>query len=71
MRQPCFEVEMTHGAPSVFGADRVMMGSDYPFPIGNTERSRIVNDSRLSAAEKAGILGNLAERIFKLENCGC
>lgn len=56
---------------AVFGADRVMMGSDYPFPIGDMEPCRIIDDSSLSAAEKADILGNVAERIFHLENCGC
>lgn len=56
---------------AVFGADRVMLGSDYPFPIGDMAPLGIINDSSLSTAEKSDILGNVAERIFHLENCGC
>ncbi|MBT5046881.1 MAG: amidohydrolase [Rhodospirillaceae bacterium] len=54
-----------------FGADRVMLGSDYPFAVGDLEPCKIVNDTNLTESEKADIFGNVAERIFHLENCGC
>jgi aminocarboxymuconate-semialdehyde decarboxylase len=56
---------------SVFGAEKVMLGSDYPFPIGDMEPCKIIHESNLSASEKADILGNVADRIFHLEGCGC
>ena len=54
-----------------FGADRVMLGSDYPFAVGDLEPCTVVNDANLTDAERADIFGNVAERIFHLENCGC
>jgi aminocarboxymuconate-semialdehyde decarboxylase len=54
-----------------FGADRVMLGSDYPFAVGDLEPCKVVHDANLTEAERADIFGNVAERIFHLENCGC
>ena len=54
-----------------FGADRVMLGSDYPFAVGDLEPCKVVNDANLTDAERADIFGNVATRIFHLENCGC
>jgi aminocarboxymuconate-semialdehyde decarboxylase len=48
------------------GADRIMMGSDMPFPIGDLEPTKIVGAAGLSAAEAAGINGGLARRLFKI-----
>ena len=61
---------MTHGSVTA-AVGRVMLGSDYPFPIGDMEPCRIVNDANLTNADKKDILGSVAERIFHLENCGC
>ena len=54
-----------------FGADRGMLGSDYPFAVGDLEPCKVVNDANLTDAERADIFGNVATRIFHLENCGC
>jgi aminocarboxymuconate-semialdehyde decarboxylase len=54
----------------VVGADRVMLGSDYPFGIGDPEPCGIVDRTALTAAERAAILGGTAARIFRVE-CGC
>jgi len=54
-----------------FGADRVMLGSDYPFAVGDLEPCKVVNDANLTDAERADIFSNVATRIFHLENCGC
>ena len=48
------------------GADRVMLGSDMPFPIGDTEPAKIVQSISLSPAEVASINGGLARRLFGL-----
>jgi aminocarboxymuconate-semialdehyde decarboxylase len=54
----------------VAGADKVMLGSDYPFGIGDPEPVRIVDDTPLTAAEREAILGGTAARIFHID-CAC
>jgi aminocarboxymuconate-semialdehyde decarboxylase len=53
---------------SVLGADHIMLGSDMPFPIGDTEPARIVADVGLPADQVACINGGLAARLFRVEN---
>jgi aminocarboxymuconate-semialdehyde decarboxylase len=48
------------------GTERLMMGSDMPFPIGDTEPGKIVTDAGLSTAQTASINGGLAAKLFKL-----
>jgi aminocarboxymuconate-semialdehyde decarboxylase len=54
----------------VAGADKVMLGSDYPFGIGDPEPVAIVDRTPLTAAERRAILGENAARVFHVE-CGC
>ena len=46
------------------GADRLMMGSDKPFPIGDFAPMKIVQDAGFSAAEAASINSGLAQRLL-------
>lgn len=48
------------------GAERIMMGSDMPFPIGDLAPLRIVEETSFSDAERASINGGLAQRLFGL-----
>ncbi len=48
------------------GADRLMLGSDMPFPIGDPEPVKVVAAAGFSAAEQASINGGLAQRLFGL-----
>ncbi|MEN3287241.1 MAG: aminocarboxymuconate-semialdehyde decarboxylase [Bradyrhizobium sp.] len=50
----------------IVGADRIMMGSDTPFPIGDLSPLRIVADTKFSNAERASINGGLAQKLFGL-----
>jgi len=50
----------------VIGADRVMMGSDMPFPIGDEEPAKIVAAAGLKPDEVASITGGLAQKLFRL-----
>jgi aminocarboxymuconate-semialdehyde decarboxylase len=52
------------------GADKIMLGSDYPFGIGDPEPRRIVDETSLTEAERQAILGETAARIFHID-CGC
>lgn len=54
----------------VAGADKVMLGSDYPFGIGDLDPRGVVERTRLTAAEREAILGGNAARVFHVE-CGC
>ena len=54
----------------VAGADRVMLGSDYPFGIGDPDPCGVVDRTKLTAAERAAILGGNAARVFHIE-CAC
>jgi aminocarboxymuconate-semialdehyde decarboxylase len=46
------------------GAGKILLGSDYPFPIGDLEPRRVVEETGLSAGEEALILGGTAARLF-------
>jgi aminocarboxymuconate-semialdehyde decarboxylase len=43
-----------------------MMGSDMPFPIGDSAPLQIVADAGLPAAQAASIDGGLAARLFRI-----
>ena len=50
---------------SKVGTDRMMMGSDAPFPIGDlTMPQKIITEAGFSASEVASINGGLAAKIF-------
>jgi len=54
------------------GADKVMLGSDYPFPIGDMEPCRVVREAGLSEIDTRAILGDTAARLFHIDGaCGC
>lgn len=46
------------------GADKVVLGSDHPFPIGDGNPTKIVAEAPLSDTERRQILGETAKRIF-------
>ena len=50
----------------MIGTERLMMGSDMPFPIGDLEPMKIVAEAGLSPAQVASINGGLALRLFKI-----
>jgi len=50
----------------MMGTERLMMGSDMPFPIGDLEPMKIVAEAGLSPAQVASINGGLALRLFKI-----
>lgn len=50
----------------VMGEDRIMFGSDYPFPLGEQEMGSLVRTAPLSDLAKAKILGGNAAKFFGL-----
>ncbi len=51
----------------MLGTDKLMMGSDMPFPIGDLEPTKIVTAAGLSAAQTASINGGLAQKLFNIQ----
>ena len=50
----------------IMGADRLMLGSDMPFPIGDAEPLRLVAEAGLTKAQTNSINGGLAAKLFRI-----
>jgi aminocarboxymuconate-semialdehyde decarboxylase len=50
-----------------FGADHVLLGTDYPFDMGLPDPLALVEESRLTREERDLIVGGSAEKLFGLE----
>ena len=50
----------------LFGAQRVALGSDYPFPLGETKPGRLVESMKLSAKDRAQLLSGTAREFLGL-----
>jgi aminocarboxymuconate-semialdehyde decarboxylase len=50
----------------IVGSERIMMGSDMPFPIGDLAPLNIVAETKFSDSERAVINGGLAQKLFGL-----
>src|SRR5262245_40574647 len=54
------------------GTDRVMLGSDAPFPIGDPQPAKVVRAAQFSDGERTKILVSTAQRVFRLRpDCWC
>ena len=51
----------------MIGTERLMMGSDMPFPIGDMEPAKIVAAASLTKAQTDSINGGLAARLFRIK----
>jgi len=49
---------------SCCGHDKVVMGSDYPFPIGDMEPLKVIENADFTDAQKGMILGETAKDLF-------
>ena len=61
-----FEPEVLDFLVARVGVERVLLGSDWPFPIGDLEPCEVVKKSSLSSNNKAQILETNAQVLFKL-----
>jgi aminocarboxymuconate-semialdehyde decarboxylase len=52
------------------GPERVMLGSDYPFPIGDPDPTRVVRDADLGEPATRRILGDTARELFGIDAPG-
>jgi aminocarboxymuconate-semialdehyde decarboxylase len=67
-----FDADALEYLASKAGADRVMLGSDMPFPIGDPEPRKVVETAQFTESDRAKILGGTARRVFRIRpDCGC
>ncbi|MGZ0188863.1 MAG: amidohydrolase family protein [Alphaproteobacteria bacterium] len=62
-----FEPETLNFLAAKVGVDKIMLGSDWPFPIGDFAPRKVVEAADLSDADRQAIMGGNAARIFGLE----
>ena len=48
----------------LFGSERVALGSDYPFPLGESHPGRLIESMKLSAKEKTRVLSGTAREFL-------
>jgi len=60
-----YDPETLEFAMGKLGADRFMLGSDYPFDMADAEPVKIVNACRLSEQDRKAILGDTVSEIVK------
>jgi len=60
------DVRVLRFMAEMVGRDRLMMGSDFPFPIGDLEPRKVVAEAGFSAREIEAIDGGLAARLFRI-----
>jgi aminocarboxymuconate-semialdehyde decarboxylase len=60
----CFEAEMLNYARHVVPLERIMLGSDGPFPLGEADPVGFINRAIPDAGERAMVLRDNARRLF-------
>ena len=63
-----FEQRTLHFLHETMGADRVMLGSDYPFPLGEERVGSLIRQSNLPQHAKNKLLGGNAARFLGLKS---
>src|SRR5438552_2610250 len=52
--------------------ERIMLGSDQPFPIGDPAPRKVVEGASFGEAQRKGILGGTAQSVFRVRaDCWC
>ncbi len=67
-----FDVDTLEFLAGKAGAGRVMLGSDAPFPIGDPEPKRVIENANFFAAQKNDMLSTTAQGVFRVRSdCWC
>lgn len=61
-----FDPSMVEHLVTTYGADHVLMGSDYPFDMGPTDPLGFVSQARLTETERDLVIGANAARLLKI-----
>jgi aminocarboxymuconate-semialdehyde decarboxylase len=62
-----FDPGMVDHLVRTYGADKVLLGTDYPFDMGLPDPLALVAEARLTEKERDMIVGGNAARLFRLE----
>jgi aminocarboxymuconate-semialdehyde decarboxylase len=62
-----FDEETLRFLVQTMGEGQVMLGSDYPFPLGEERVGKLIRESQISAEAKRKLLGGNAAAFFGLE----
>lgn len=62
-----FDPQMLNNMVRRYGADHVVMGTDYPFDMGVDDPVGFVASGKLSSLEKTKIMGGNAARLLKID----
>jgi amidohydrolase family protein len=65
-----FRTDLIEALAAMVGTDRLMMGSDFPFDMGDDDPVGLVNRARLSEADREKITFGNASRLFKISKVG-
>ncbi|GAA4329578.1 amidohydrolase family protein [Pigmentiphaga soli] len=66
-----FDPEALEFLARTAGADRVMLGSDMPFPIGDPAPLDIIRNGDFTEEERGAMLSRTARNIFRVKGCDC
>ena len=67
-----FDVDSFEYLTRKAGADRVMLGSDAPFPIGDPEPRKVIANANLKDEEREQMLTSTAQKVFRVRSdCWC
>jgi aminocarboxymuconate-semialdehyde decarboxylase len=65
-----FRSDLIEALVAMAGTDRLMLGSDFPFDMGDDDPVGLVNKARLSEADREKITFGNAGRLFKISKVG-
>ena len=65
-----FDVDSFEYLARKAGTERVMLGSDMPFPIGDPEPRKVIDNSGFPEAQKTSMLGDTAQKVFRIRPDG-
>jgi aminocarboxymuconate-semialdehyde decarboxylase len=67
-----FDVDSLEYLARKAGAQRVMLGSDAPFPIGDPEPRKVIANGDFTDAQKNDMLSATAQSVFRVRSdCWC
>jgi aminocarboxymuconate-semialdehyde decarboxylase len=62
-----FDAQTLRFLRTIAGNDKLVLGSDYPFPIGDWEPVKIIDALGLGQVERGAIVGATAARLFNIK----
>lgn len=67
-----FDVDTLEYLTRKTGNDRVMLGSDAPFPIGDPEPRKVIRNANFTDQQKHAMLTGTAQQVFRVRaDCWC